>query len=85
MAQKGAVGLFTNLWFDETNAANIVYYSRKADGVFRVWGTPPAWNAEQLRAGGGTNTVAAPSSDGSRAVYAWFDPAKNKVMTGDIL
>jgi hypothetical protein len=85
VAQRGAVGLFTNLWFDRNNAANIVYYSRKANGVFRVWGTAPNWSAETLRLGGGTNAVAAPTTDGAAAAYSWLDPVRNKLMTGDIV
>ena len=85
VASRGAVGQFTNLWFDDVNAANIVYYSRKANALYHVWGTAPNWSAETLRLNGGTNAVAAPTTDGSAAAYSWFDPAKNKLMTGDIL
>jgi hypothetical protein len=85
VASRGAVGQFTNLWFDDANAANIVYYSRKANALYHVWGTAPNWSAETLRLNGGTNAVAAPTTDGSAAAYSWFDPAKNKLMTGDIL
>lgn len=85
VAIRGAVGLFTNLWFDNANQANIVYYSRKANALYHVWGTAPAWSAAELRLGGGTNAVASPTADGSAAAYSWFDPMRNKLMTGDIL
>jgi hypothetical protein len=85
VAARGAVGQFTNLWFDNTNAANIVYYSRKANALYHVWGTAPAWSAAELRLNGGTLAVATPTVDGTAAAYSWWDPAKNKLMTGDIL
>ena len=85
VASRGAVGQFTNLWFDDTNAANIVYYSRKANALYHVWGAAPNWSAETLRLNGGTNAVAAPTTDGTAAAYSWLDVGKNKLMTGDIL
>ena len=86
VTSRGAVGLFTSLYFDETNTANIVYYNRRSDGVFHIKGTPPTnWTAQTLRLGGGTNAVASATVDQTAAAYAWYDPAKVKLMTGDIL
>jgi hypothetical protein len=85
VAARGAVGQFTNLFFDDANAANIVYYSRKANALYRVWGTAPNWAAETLRLNGGTLAVASAKPDGTAAAYSWWDPSRNKLMTGDIL
>jgi len=85
VAKKGAVGQYTNLFFDKNNAANIVYYSRKSDGVFRVWGSPASWSAQVLHYGGGTDVAAAVSPDGSKATAAWWYPVKNKLWTSDII
>ena len=85
VASRGAVGQFTNLWFDNANQANIVYYSRKANGLYHVWGTAPNWSAAELRLNGGTLAVASPTTDGSAAAYSWWDDARNKLLTSDIL
>ena len=86
LARKGAVGLYTNLFFDKNNAANIVYYDRKADSIIRLWSSaPPTWSAQVLHFGGGSHAVAAVSPDGTMAAYAWWYPLKNKLWTGDIV
>jgi hypothetical protein len=85
VTHKGAVGLFTNLWFDKNNSAEIVYYNRKSDGVFRIWGSPASWSAQTLRLGGGTNAVATPTLDGSAATYVFWFPIKAKLWTGEIM
>lgn len=84
IVSKGAVGLFTNLWFDDANQMNIVYYSRKSNGLFRVHGPLNNLAAETLTLAGGTNASAAATVDGSAATYAWFNPTKNKIFTGDL-
>ena len=84
IAGKGAVGYFTNLYFNTSNQANIVYYNRKSNGVFRVKGGINNWTADTLALGGGANTNAAATLDQTAATYSWFNDAKQKIWTGDL-
>jgi subtilisin family serine protease len=84
VAQKGAQGLFTSLWFDNSNNANIVYYNRKANGIFRVTGNLSGWTAQQLRLPAGTQGIAAPRFDGTGGSYSWWSDEKQKLLTGDV-
>jgi hypothetical protein len=85
ISRKGAVGQYTNLWFDDANTANILYFSRKANATFRVAGTIGSWTADTVRLTGGPYLSAAPTADGSAAAYAYFDTVKLKLLTGDLL
>lgn len=85
ITSKGAVGLFTNLWFDDANMANIVYYNRKSDGLFHLIGNAGTWTANTLTLLGGRYAAASANDDRSAATYSWWNPVKNKIMTGDIL
>ncbi len=84
VSQKGAVGLFTNLWYDQNNNANIVYYSRKSNALFLLTGSPASWTATTLSLLGGPNGSAAPTLDGSSATYSWWNDLKQKIYTGDV-
>ena len=84
IGSKGAQGLYTNLWF-EGNEANIVYWNRKSNGLFHVFGSISSWGASQLRLGGGQYASAAPNATAVAAAYAWQDSLKLKILTGDLL
>lgn len=84
VSQKGAVGLFTNLWYDDSNNANIVYYSRKSNALFLLTGSPASWTATTLSLIGGPNGSAAPKLNGSAATYSWWNDLKQKIYTGDV-
>jgi hypothetical protein len=84
VASKGAVGLDTSLWFDDQNKANIVYFNRKSNGIFRLIGGPGSWAAETLSLVGGVHASAAPTVDGVKGSYAFFDTLTNKIVSGDL-
>ena len=87
LSTKGAQGLFTNLWFDEANQANILYFSRKSNAVFLLFGPEDgsSWSGKTVKLTGGSNLVATVTSDGTHAAYAYFDTVRLKLMTGDLL
>ena len=85
IAGRGAVGLFTNLYFNNANQANIVYFNRKSNGVFRVKGSMGNWTADTLTLAGGPNGSAAMKTDASAATYSWFNDPKDRIWTGDVV
>ena len=85
VSSKGAVGLFTNLYFDKNNAANIIYYSRKSNATFRLIGSIGSWTAQTLTLLGGRDVNAAGTVDGSAGSYSWWNEGKQKLYTGDVI
>lgn len=81
---KGAVGLFSNIWLDETQTVNILYYSRKANGLYRVFESSGAWGAEEIKLTGGSLASLAVTESHAKAAYAYYDTVSQKVMTGDL-
>jgi len=70
LSTKGAQGLFTNLWFDEANQANVLYFSRKSNAVFLLFGPEDgsSWSGKTVKLTGGSNLVATVTSDRSPPV-----------------
>jgi hypothetical protein len=87
LSTKGAQGLFTNLWFDDQDQANVLYFSRKSNAVFLLFGPEDGsnWQGRTVKLTGGPQLVATVTSDGTHAAYAYFDTTRLKLMTGDLL
>jgi hypothetical protein len=84
IGSNGAQGLFTHLWFDDQNAANLVYFNKSANSLFHLASTGGHCSAELIGAGGGRDASVAAAVDGARASYAWWRPEKNRLVTGDL-
>jgi hypothetical protein len=54
VAAKGTVGLYSNLMIDDSSgAADILYYSKYSDAVFRATGASGSWSLDEVTGGGG--------------------------------
>jgi hypothetical protein len=82
LGKSGAQGLYTNLWFDTGGLANIVYYNRKANTVFRLRETGQTWAADIVGVGGGEYAGAAANVAGDEAAYAWRREPKDRLVLG---
>lgn len=80
VASQFSQGLYTNLLFDGSGDADIVYYHKSLDAVFRASGSSGNWSVGQLVGGGGR--LASASRYGSYHVYTYFDAAANDLLVG---
>jgi parallel beta-helix repeat protein len=66
VASKGSVGLYSNLRIDvDTGAAEILYYNKRANGVFRARVDAGAWQFSQAVSDGGRWLSTAVAPDGT--------------------
>jgi hypothetical protein len=66
---KGSVGLYSNLRIDATTGdADVLYYNRGADGVFRAKATGGVWALSQITNDGGRWISRATDADGGETV-----------------
>ena len=59
VASQASQGLYTNLVFDDDGSADILYYSKSADSVFRATGRPGDWSVASILADGGRHVTMA--------------------------
>ena len=53
IASKGTIGLYTDLLFDSTGKADILYYNKGTDSVFSAAGSGGVWGLTQITTDGG--------------------------------
>jgi hypothetical protein len=53
VAAKGTVGLYSNLLIEGSGAADILYYSKNNDAVFRAHAASSSWALDEVTGGGG--------------------------------
>jgi hypothetical protein len=76
LANRGAVGLYNRVVFDEDGMANVLYYNRQVNEMHRFRGTFDAgWTHSVVETGGGRYLAATLAPDGD-LTYAWFETAK---------
>ena len=68
VASKNSVGLYTHLLFDQDGAADILYYSKSADAVFRARSNAAGWDLVQAVESGGRWLTRAVNASGRQTM-----------------
>ncbi|MEO6434528.1 MAG: S8 family serine peptidase [Tepidisphaeraceae bacterium] len=87
LANRGAQGLYTQLYFTPGGLANILYYNRKNNLVVRLTsnGTPGAfWTSTVLQSGGGRYLSLASDPTDASITYSWFEPGVAKLRVVEL-
>lgn len=85
LANKGAQGLYTQLYFTDDGNANILYYNRKGNSVVKLTGTiDTGWAASVLQSTGGRYIAAAEDPLDGHVTYSWFEPGVAKLRVADL-
>jgi hypothetical protein len=85
LANKGAQGLYTQLTFDQSGNANILYYNRKNNVVVQTTGgIGGTWTAAILQSGGGRYIAADADPVDGHITYSWFEPGVAKLRVADV-
>ncbi len=85
LASKGATGLYSQLYFDTTNQANILYYNRRNNDVVHMTdAAATGWASTILQSTGGRYIAAAVDPTDSSVTYSWFEPGVAKLNVGDL-
>jgi Subtilase family len=74
-------GLYSNLSFDSAGDADILYYHKSLDAVFRATGTIGNWSAGELLAGGGRHLVVARNH--TSQVFSYYHVDTNSLSIAD--
>lgn len=75
ITSNGATGLYSQLIFDNTNHASILYYNRTNDIIARAYGTLGSWSLTTLHSDGGKYISATRSPVDGQIVYSWYENA----------
>jgi hypothetical protein len=75
VASKGLVGMYSNLLINKsTGAAEVLYFSKGHNAVFRATSTGTTWSLQQVVSGGGRWLSTAVAPDGS-VTMSWLGSA----------
>jgi hypothetical protein len=79
VASQLSQGLYTNLVIDDGGTADILYYNKSADAVFRAVGTLGNWDVGQIVSGGGRH-VAVARYGNSRSIFSYYQESTDKLL-----
>jgi hypothetical protein len=85
VSRRGAVGLFSRLSFDDTGAANIVYYNRRQDALFLARGSESRMVAQRLQASGGRFSSSVIRPDNGALVYTYYENALQRLQIAEAI
>ncbi|HEY7119886.1 MAG TPA: S8 family serine peptidase [Tepidisphaeraceae bacterium] len=79
VASNLSQGLYTNLYLDSAGDADILYYSKSADAVFRATGHIGNWSVGALVADGGRHVYYARYGNSER-FFSYYQPASDNLV-----
>jgi subtilisin family serine protease len=74
VAAKFSQGLYSNLYVNASGNADIFYFHKTSDAVFRATGRIGNWSVNQIASGGGRHVFTTRYSDGTGA-FAYYESA----------
>jgi hypothetical protein len=85
VASKGTVGLYSNLRIrPDTGVAEILYYNKGADGVFRAQAAPGDWTLSEVSTDGGRWLATATSPTGVWTA-SWLPTSSSALSVDDLM
>jgi hypothetical protein len=79
VASQLSQGLYTNLVIDDDGTADILYYNKSADAVFRATGSLASWDVGQIVAGGGRHVSVTRYGNG-RSIFSYYQESSDSLL-----
>jgi hypothetical protein len=79
VASQLSQGLYTNLVIQDDGTADILYYNKSADAVFRATGSLGNWDVGEIISGGGRHVSVARYAN-SRSIFSYYQESTDSLL-----